>query len=92
MKIAAPIRPLEVNLFSSHRSAEVGDSIDLVCESRTDYSPKPTYVLLVNDEEVHNGIMETDNRLKASVKLTEDHFNLVRRSYGYGFRNRVSKE
>jgi len=88
--VTAPIRPLEVNLFSSHRSAEVGDSIDLVCESRTDYSPKPTYVLLVNDEEVHNGIMETDNKLKASVKLTEDHFNLVRRSYGYGFRNRNS--
>jgi len=71
-------RPLAVDVYSSHTSASVGDSVDLSCKPRDGSNPRPEVVILVNGEEVGTN--------RYTLRVTEEHFN-SERSWG-GYRNR----
>ena len=44
------MKPLEVDIMSSHTTAEVGDNVDITCVSKDDYKPKPSFAILVNGQ------------------------------------------
>jgi len=73
--------PLEVDIWSSHNRAEVGDTMDLVCKAKETPDPEPEYAIRVNGEEIIG--VKRNNRLEARVSVNEDHFNPTRRSIGY---------
>ena len=48
--IGPSLKPLEVDIMSSHTTAEVGDNVDITCVSKDDYKPKPSFAILVNGQ------------------------------------------
>jgi len=78
---------LEVDIWSSHNQAEVGDTMDLVCKAKETQSPEPEFAIRVNGEEVTG--VKRNNRLEARVSVNEEHFNPTRRSIGFRPQNSV---
>jgi len=81
IKVVAEGNKLEVDIWSSHNQAEVGDTMDLVCKAKEDQNPEPEFAIHVNGEEVLG--VKRNKRLEARVSVNEDHFNPTRRSIGY---------
>eukprot|EP00092_Neocalanus_flemingeri_P033114 GFUD01036009.1.p1 GENE.GFUD01036009.1~~GFUD01036009.1.p1 ORF type:complete len:373 (-),score=93.53 GFUD01036009.1:234-1352(-) len=81
IKVIAGGKPLEVDIWSSHNQAEVGDTMDLVCKAKEAQNPEPEFAIRVNGEEIIGEII--NNRLEARVSVNEEHFNPTRRSIGY---------
>jgi len=87
IKVLAGGDPLEVDIWSSHNQAEVGDTMDLVCKAKESQSPEPEFAIRVNGEEVIGAMR--NNRLEARVSVNEEHFNPTRRSIGYRPQNTI---
>jgi len=87
IKVLPGGEPLEVDIWSSHNKAEVGDTMDLVCKAKETQSPEPEFAIRVNGEEVIGAMR--NNRLEARVSVNEEHFNPTRRSIGYRPQNTI---
>ena len=62
------MKPLEVDIMSSHTTAEVGDNVDITCVSKDDYKPKPSFAILVNGQ--------VDKRYQRCLSLSSSMFGL----------------
>ena len=76
--------PVELDMFSSHRDAEVGDTIEVECRTRQHHHPAPNLVILLNGQQAWSEKMRGNNGVKSRVDLKQHHFNSVRRSIGWG--------
>jgi len=84
--IGPSLKPLEVDIMSSHTKAEVGDNVDITCVTKDDYKPKPSFAILVNGQVVERDDLNRDGNgkgLQTTLTLTEEHFHSNRQSQNY---------
>jgi len=84
--IGPSLKPLEVDIMSSHTTAEVGDNVDITCVSKDDYKPKPSFAILVNGQVIERDDLNRDGNgkgLQTTITLTEEHFHSNRQVQNY---------
>jgi len=79
--MSSGVNNLEVDIRSSQDQAQVGDTLNLVCQVKEEQETKPELVIRVNGEEIPG--VKRNNRLEARLTVSEEHFNPTRRSIGY---------